>query len=80
MPPLKHPKKTLLQDTRRDNGYVLNSISLKLCKPRATIVAHGSHKPIGIYIRGLLLHKFLLVLEDICGVESVKKLSCSVCL
>ena len=44
-------------------------------------MAHGSHKPIGIYMRGLILgvnkvHKFMLVLEDICGVESVKALKC----
>ena len=41
-----------------------------LCKARATIVAHGSLKPVEIYLRGLIL-KFLLILEDICGVESV---------
>ena len=29
--------------------------ALALCKPRASLVAHGSHKPIEIYVRGFIL-------------------------
>ena len=44
-----------------NDGMLPTHLVLTLCKPRATKVAHGSHKPIRIYINAGMRHAYILM-------------------